>query len=208
MILALDTSGGELVACLLDEAGELAQGVVVPGRMHQAHVLDAVARLLARDGAKALLAIAVARGPGSQTGLRVGLSTAEGLGFARRLPLLPLDSLAVAAHRAALVDGEVLALVSAGRRNVYARRFRADGPARSAVGERRLGALEEAAALVSEGPATVAAEPSLVEAWRAAGLGEAAPARGGAEALAAAAAEALGRDQPVAYDQLRGDYGE
>ena len=97
MILALDTSGLELVVALVAD-GELLAGRTVPGPRHQDQVIELITDV-AGDRLAVLDAVAVAQGPGSHTGLRVGLATASGIAFARRLPIYPLSSLAVAAQR-------------------------------------------------------------------------------------------------------------
>src|SRR5207248_9189994 len=71
--------------------------------------------------------VAAARGPGSFTGLRVGLSLAAGLAYARHVPLHLVDSLLILARRAT-GDAATVALRDAGRSEVYARR--AGEPAR------------------------------------------------------------------------------
>ena len=206
MILALDTSGGELLVCLLDDEMEIAAGVCIPGRRHQEGVLDAVAEVLGgREGIANLGAVAVVRGPGSQTGLRVGMAAAEGLAFGPRLQLIPLSSLAVAAHRAA-AEGEVLAAVSAGRSNVYAQLFQARGAARVPTGRRLLGGAPSISAqLTGDRRVPLGAEAQLLGAF-----GVAADPQGssGVEALAAASREAIRVGTAVSYHGLTGDYGE
>ena len=206
MILAIDTSGGELLVCLLSADLEVMAGACVPGRRHQEVIVDTVERVIGgAERVSALGAIAVVRGPGSQTGLRVGLAAAAGLAFASRLELLPLSSLAVAAHRL-VADGDLVAAVSAGRSNVYAQVFRAHGPGRTPVGPRVLApALGVHAALGATASLPVAAEPALGEA-----LGGLPPTGtvDGVDALANAVREAAGRGIAVAYHQLTGDYGE
>jgi tRNA threonylcarbamoyl adenosine modification protein YeaZ len=64
-------------------------------------------------------AVVAARGPGSFTGLRVGLSLAAGLAYARHIPLYVADSLPILARRAS-GDPATVALRDAGRREVYA----------------------------------------------------------------------------------------
>jgi tRNA threonylcarbamoyladenosine biosynthesis protein TsaB len=204
VILAIDTSGVELVACVLDDDCALLRGAAEPGRRHQERILVVVEELVGHDQGR-LTTVAVARGPGSQTGLRVGLATAEGIAFARRALIVPVSSLAVAAHRVP-TDGEVVAAVSAGRSNVYAQAFGASGPARVVRGPRVLCAMREIHARVGLQPAApVGAEPALIAALASA---PAAASRGGPEALAAAVREAVGAGLAVAYDGLAGDYGE
>ena len=102
--------------------------------------------------------IGVTVGPGSFTGLRVGLAFAQGLGAALDRPVVgvsALDALAASAHGA----GEVAALIDARRGQVYARFWRdgaADGPAEALVLEAaaaRIGAMSTGAVLVGSGAA-------------------------------------------------------
>ena len=206
MILALDTSGGELLICLLADDLSVVASVCLPGRRHQEGILAVVEEVLGgRREVARLTSIAVVRGPGSQTGLRVGMAAAEGLAFASRRPLLPLSSLSVAAHRA-VTDGDVLAAVSAGRSNVFVRRFRARGSERIPVGARLLSGPAAVRAQLSGEPAVqLAAEPALMDTFC-----DSLPVRvnTGVQALAAATREAVGNGVAVSYHQLTGDYGE
>ena len=205
MILALDTSGGELLACLLADDLEVTGGVCVPGRRHQETILAAVEEVLGgRQEVARLSSIAVVRGPGSQTGLRVGLAAAEGLAFASRLSLWPLSSLSVAAHRATS-DGDVLAAVSAGRSNAYVQLFHARGTERVPAGARVLSGASELRDRLTDPALQLAAEPALMEA-----IGQASRGRlnSGVLALAAATREAVRKGAAVSYHQLTGDYGE
>jgi tRNA threonylcarbamoyl adenosine modification protein YeaZ len=199
VILALDTSGVELLVALVDQGG-LVDGLVSPGPRHQDRIIELIAQV-AGDRLGSLDAVAVARGPGSHTGLRVGLSTAAGIAFSRRLPIHPLSSLVVAAQRAPDLADEVLAMVGAGRGRAYVQPFTCQGSVRTAVGEWRL----ETVAEVNAERALVAAEVGLSGQL----LGPpAALDRTGAEALAAAVLQAVGAGERVNYDQLTGDYGD
>ena len=204
MILAVDTSGGELVAVALDDELRAAAGEVIAGRRHQERIVEVLERVFARaGGTRALTAVAVVRGPGSQAGLRVGLATAEGLAFARRLPLFPLASLDVAAHRAA-GGGRVLAAVSAGRRNLHVQAFESNGQGWRPAGERALLAADAVASRHAGLP--VAGEPAVVEVLAAVGMHPVPGLCPGDQALAAAARVAVTGGEGVAYDQLTGDY--
>lgn len=64
-------------------------------------------------------AIAVTVGPGSFTGIRIGLATAKGLAMAARLPLLPVSSLLALSYNIPCFDGIVAACMDARRGQVY-----------------------------------------------------------------------------------------
>jgi tRNA threonylcarbamoyl adenosine modification protein YeaZ len=120
MRLAIDTSGVDQALVVLDGRRLLAADDWVRGRADPPVLvrLDAVVK---RAGGTPddLDAVVAARGPGSFTGLRVGLSLAAGLAYARHIPLYVADSLPVLARRAT-GDPATVALRDAGRREVYA----------------------------------------------------------------------------------------
>jgi tRNA threonylcarbamoyladenosine biosynthesis protein TsaB len=199
VILALDTSGDELVVALVED-GRPAAGSAQPGRRHQDRIMSAIAEA-AGEGLARVEAVAVVRGPGSHTGLRVGMSTAIGLAFGRRLPIYPLSSLSVAAHRAFDGDGRVLALVAAGRGRVYGQEFTREGASRRPLGPRRLLTIGE----IDMGSGDVVAEPALLAQLSGAVTAEV---RGGVDALVATVSQVVGEEGAVNYDQLTGDYGD
>src|SRR5690606_35608258 len=68
---------------------------------------------------KDLSAVALSKGPGSYTGLRIGTSTAKGLCFALDIPLIAIDSLQILAQQVNLNDGLVVPMIDARRMEVY-----------------------------------------------------------------------------------------
>ena len=66
-----------------------------------------------------LSAIAISKGPGSYTGLRIGVSTAKGLCFALDKPLIAVPTLAALAKQAPMDHGVVVAMLDARRMEVY-----------------------------------------------------------------------------------------
>jgi len=72
---------------------------------------------------KDLDAIAVSQGPGSYTGLRIGVSAAKGLCFALNIPLIAVDTLAVLAAQATISDGIIVPMIDARRMEVYSAVF-------------------------------------------------------------------------------------
>lgn len=72
---------------------------------------------------KDLDAIAVSQGPGSYTGLRIGVSAAKGLCFALDIPLIAVDTLAVLAAQVTKKDGLIIPMIDARRMEVYSAVF-------------------------------------------------------------------------------------
>lgn len=73
-----------------------------------------------------LAAIAVSQGPGSYTGLRIGVSAAKGLCFALNIPLIAVDTLQTLASKANVSDGKIIPMLDARRMEVYSEVFNAD----------------------------------------------------------------------------------
>ena len=72
---------------------------------------------------KDLSAIAVSQGPGSYTGLRIGVSAAKGLCFALDLPLIAVDTLKVLASKLSITEGVIIPMIDARRMEVYSAIF-------------------------------------------------------------------------------------
>ncbi|MCX7624696.1 MAG: tRNA (adenosine(37)-N6)-threonylcarbamoyltransferase complex dimerization subunit type 1 TsaB [Candidatus Sumerlaeaceae bacterium] len=104
MILGLESSGRTGGVALVDEQGVRVTAMVTSRALYSQRLLPSVDWALQRVGAspKDLKGIAVSLGPGSFTGLRVGLSTAKGLALAHNLPLVGVPTLEALALRAAV----------------------------------------------------------------------------------------------------------
>ena len=70
-----------------------------------------------------LKAIAVSHGPGSYTGLRIGVSTAKGLCYALEIPLIAIDTLTSLANQVKHNDGLIVSMIDARRMEVYSAIF-------------------------------------------------------------------------------------
>jgi len=77
----------------------------------------------ARIAFSELNAIAVSQGPGSYTGLRIGVSAAKGLCFALNIPLIAVDTMAILASRVVVADGLIVPMIDARRMEVYSAIF-------------------------------------------------------------------------------------
>ncbi|WKL47359.1 tRNA (adenosine(37)-N6)-threonylcarbamoyltransferase complex dimerization subunit type 1 TsaB [Flavobacterium pectinovorum] len=73
-----------------------------------------------------LAAIAVSQGPGSYTGLRIGVSAAKGLCFALNIPLIAVDTLQTLASQAKVSEGKIIPMLDARRMEVYSEIFNAN----------------------------------------------------------------------------------
>ena len=128
-LLAIDTSGARLQLGLKTADGVLAD-VEVRERGHAEILFDRIAALLKRAGLDYadLTRIAVITGPGSFSGLRIGLSAARGLGLALSIPVIGVPRLQ-ALSLLANGPGPVGVLVDARRGEAYCQRFAAPGQA-------------------------------------------------------------------------------
>lgn len=73
-----------------------------------------------------LNAIAVSKGPGSYTGLRIGVSAAKGLCYALNIPLIAVDTLAVLAEKVTIDSGMIVPMIDARRMEVFTQMFNKD----------------------------------------------------------------------------------
>jgi tRNA threonylcarbamoyladenosine biosynthesis protein TsaB len=152
-LLAIETATDAGGAALL--AGERLVGErrLGPAERHAGALLPAIDALLGEHGWSLgwLDAIALSVGPGSFTGLRVGLATALGLCFDSALPIVPVPTLA-ALSLAAAPAARIAPWLDARRGQVYAGWY---GPAGAPLGEDRVGDPGECLALLP-GDATIA----------------------------------------------------
>ena len=134
-ILLIETSTAQLSAALAEDGAVTAFRVCGEPRMQAALTAPLVKEILDEKEltVKDLDSVCVGKGPGSYTGLRVGVSTAKGLCFGAGIPLLAagtLDVLVSEAHRLGIVpDGchAIVPMVDARRMEVYTAVFTPDG---------------------------------------------------------------------------------
>jgi tRNA threonylcarbamoyladenosine biosynthesis protein TsaB len=131
-LLGFDTATAAASACLLRSDGEAFEVTPSPERLaqppaHASELMPAVAEVMDASGVDwpELDAIAVGVGPGSFTGLRIGVTTARALAHAHELPLRPVSSLAALA--AGIEDQHRLAVIDAKRGEVFAALYGPEG---------------------------------------------------------------------------------
>lgn len=142
-LLAFETAT-EACSVALWIDGEVRERFEVVPRRHAELSLPWAEQLLAEAGiAKAQLdAIAVGRGPGAFTGVRLGISIAQGIALALDLPVVAVSTLAALAMRAS--GGRILAAIDARMGEVYLGSFTHDGAELRAVGPEAVLAPESA----------------------------------------------------------------
>lgn len=145
-MLVISTSTEALSVALWDGDRLLASVHDVIGRGHAERLLPAIAEVTAGRRAGA---IAVDCGPGSFTGVRVGIAAARGLGIAWGVPVAGFSSLPLLAA-GAQVEGPFAIAIRGGHGEIFFQMF--DGPPLRAMGDARSLRPEAAAALAEDRP--------------------------------------------------------
>jgi tRNA threonylcarbamoyl adenosine modification protein YeaZ len=157
MILAIDTANEAASACLYDpQQPETAVVRSVPaGRGHDGLLLPLIEALMAPTGFSVVTRVAVTIGPGSFTGLRIGIAAAQAIGLACRCDVTGISSLSaftVAALGQENNASRILSAVDARHGRVYACLYDGDG---QALTHPALMSLREALALCGRHPAVL-----------------------------------------------------
>lgn len=168
MLLALDSSTLTLSLALFErQGGEVYAREVVnhpPPRKQSQMLPEVLGELLARHGVRPadLEGVVVGLGPGSFTGLRIGLATVKGLAYAARLPVGGSSSLAAVALEGP--EGRVLYTSAVARQGeLYVGRYRREGFRLEALSAEEAVTPVELAAMLAQEPGAVALGPSIAE---------------------------------------------
>jgi tRNA threonylcarbamoyladenosine biosynthesis protein TsaB len=150
LVLGIDTSTktGSIALVECDSTGAHALDIVpLAGGTFSAQLVPQISRLLARHRLRKehIDALAVATGPGSFTGLRVGLAAIKGLGEILHKPIAAVSRLEAVA-RSAGRPGRVLAVIDAGRGELYCGEYEITGSAARLIRQELLEAQEFLAA--------------------------------------------------------------
>ncbi len=146
-IIALETSATACSVALCEDERLIASAFQNNGLTHSVTLMPMLEQMLQRCGARLEEAdvIAVAAGPGSFTGVRIGVSAAKGLAWALEKPCAEVSTLEAMAWNLAHMEGELCPVMDARRHQVYNARFRARGGALERLTPDRAIALEELA---------------------------------------------------------------
>ena len=123
--LALDTATLAASVALVVSDGAVFETELTAGETHSRTLLPEINDLLKRAGAdvRQIDVIAVGLGPGSFTGLRIGLSSAKGLAWAAKIPLIGISTLRVLADAYPAGHETICPLINARKDQVYAVRY-------------------------------------------------------------------------------------
>lgn len=126
-VLALETAAKAVSAAITEDGKVLAAGYQDTGLTHSATLMPVVEGLFRNTGLAPadMDVIAVSAGPGSFTGVRIGVSAAKGMAFALEKPAAAVSTLAALARNIAFADGLVVCAMDARRQQVYNALFEA-----------------------------------------------------------------------------------
>ncbi len=126
MILAIDTATRFVSLALHDGKRLLLESTWLTANNHSTELPPAIRAAFAqlRLTPASLQAVAVAQGPGSFTGLRIGMGVAKGIALAQGIPLVAVPTLEIVAAAVPPAPHPLIALVQAGRGRVCAQTFR------------------------------------------------------------------------------------
>ena len=129
MELSIDTSTSWAGLALSQEGQLIAELTWKPGQNHTSEMFPNIDRLLAMAKADIhnMIAIFVARGPGSYNGLRAGISAAKGLAFSLSIPLVGVSTLEIEAYPFAFTGLPICPLQDAGRGEIASALYSLDG---------------------------------------------------------------------------------
>ena len=146
-ILAFETSAKAASVALAEEDKLIAEYYQNCGLTHSRTLLS-MAEALLRDcgmSPQEVTAVACASGPGSFTGVRIGVAAAKGFAWGLQLPCCGVSTLASMAHQAQGFDGAICCAMDARRDQVYHAMFRCEGGSLSRLSDDEAISLEELA---------------------------------------------------------------
>lgn len=129
LIFAFETSAKAASVALLEDGVLLGESYLNCGLTHSRTLLQMGQELLETCGrtVRDVTAVACAAGPGSFTGIRIGIAAAKGFAWARELPCVGVSTLEAMAQQATAFEGVVCCAMDARREQVYRALFSCSG---------------------------------------------------------------------------------
>ena len=148
LILAFETSAKAASVALMDDTRLLGESYQNTGLTHSQTLMVMAEDLLTQCGKTAadVTAVAVAEGPGSFTGIRIGVAAAKGFAWGREIPCYGISTLEAMAETLSIWDGYICPVMDARRSQVYNALFKAEKGIITRVAEDRAIALADLAA--------------------------------------------------------------
>jgi tRNA threonylcarbamoyladenosine biosynthesis protein TsaB len=211
LILAIDTSGQSGGITLAEaDAGSfrVIESAAIAGGTFSAQLIPTLTAQLKKHGYRAadIGGFAAASGPGSFTGLRVGLSAIKGLAETLHKPIATVSLLEALASLSDH-EGKIAAAIDAGRKEIYFGLYEKSGQALLRQREELLTQQDFVAALVSEGPVWVlTSDAAIAELAAASGSAVLVVTRPGSEVIARIGAGKLLAGETISVDDLDANY--
>jgi len=144
-LLAFESSAKTASVALLEDGNLLAEYMQDSGQTHSRTLLKMAEDMLTNCDLKVadLDYIAVSHGPGSFTGLRIGLAAAKGLSWGAEIPCVGVSTLEAMAHFASCMDGVLVCCMDARRDQVYNTLFSCENGVLTRLTEDRAISIEE-----------------------------------------------------------------
>lgn len=144
-ILGIDSSSSPASAAMISDGRILSEIYVNNGLTHSKTLMNVIDRVLDFSGVsiEEIDGIAVSAGPGSFTGVRIGVSCAKGIAFERNIPCAAVSTLETLAYNFGGIDGTVCAVMDARCSQVYTATFKSCGNKMSRITEDRAISVDE-----------------------------------------------------------------
>ena len=167
-ILALETSAKSVSVAVTEDGALLSQAYQNRGLTHSVTLMPLLDGMLRTAGLSMddMDAVAVACGPGSFTGIRIGISAAKGLAWARELPCCGVSTLEAMAFGVTDFEGIVAGAMDARRRQIYNAFFRCENGSVTRLCADRAVSVEQAAQELSALPEREAEENDIAYGYR------------------------------------------
>lgn len=151
-ILSVDSSTAVATVALLSDSGVLGEYTLNDKKQHSVLILPMIERLLNDNNLtiKDMDGFVVSEGPGSFTGLRIGLATIKGMSFGTNKPFISISNLDGLAYNVINFNGIICPVMDALRGNVYTALYRNNNGKLERLSEYLIISLEELSSLLKE----------------------------------------------------------
>ena len=128
-ILGIDTSSMAASVAVIEDNKLICEYTINTKKTHSQKLMPMIENMLNLSdlNVREIDAIAVCEGPGSFTGLRIGMATAKAIAHVNDIPVIGVNSLEVLAANMNLCDKKICSILDAQRNQVYTGRYRYEG---------------------------------------------------------------------------------